>query len=321
MVELMLALTFISSVLMSYQALRYVGNKQKVILRIKKYINIKEIKGEKKKSSRKELKAGLSVFAKGIKSLKFLDGYKKRVQSRLNRAHILLKAEEFITIRIIMFIVGGLLMYLVTSSALFMLGGCIIGWLIPGRVLEMLVRKRIKTLNEQLGDAITLISNSLKSGYSFFQSIDIVGKEMAGPISEEFGLLQKEISLGAATEKALENMVQRVGSEDLELVVTAVLIQRQTGGNLSLVLENISSTIRDRVKIKREVKTITAQGRMSGMIISLLPLFLGLIIYLINPEHIEILFTTSLGLGILVFSVVMELLGIYLINKIVRIEL
>jgi tight adherence protein B len=213
------------------------------------------------------------------------------------------------------------LVFALTKSILFTVIASIIAWLFPTFILRARIKKRVKSLNEQLSDAIVLISNSLKAGYSFFQAVDIVAKEMTGPIAEEFALLQKEVNLGLTTEKALENLVARVKSDDLELVVIAVLIQRQVGGNLSEILDNISSTIRERVKIKGEVKTVTAQGRASGFIISLLPVGLGLILFVINPEHISTLFTDPIGIAILVFSVMMELIGIYFISKIVKIEI
>lgn len=143
---------------------------------------------------------------------------------------------------------------------------------------------------------------------------------MTGPMAEEFAQLQKEVNFGTTTEKALENLVTRVTSDDLELVVTAVLIQRQVGGNLSEVLDNISTTIRERIRIKGEVKTVTAQGRMSGMIIAALPPALGFILFLINKSHVMVLFTDPIGLIILGFSVFMEIIGIYFISRIVSIE-
>ena len=321
MLSFILLILFASSVMLFYQVLKYAAVKQKAISRLGKYINIDEQqKEEKKKTARKDFKTGLSILSKAIGSFKFMEGCKKKAQFKLNRAHILLKSEEYIAICVLLPLFFGIFGFLIKGSLFAGIIAGLIGWRIPGIILNFKIKKRIKYLNEQLNDAIVLISNSLKSGYSFFQSVDIVAKEMTGPISEEFSLLQKEINLGLPTEKALENLIDRVGSEDLELVVTAVLIQRQTGGNLSEVLDNISSTIRDRVRIKGEIRTITAQGRMSGLIISLLPPCLGAIIYLINPGHMQLLFKTTLGLFIIAFSVIMETIGIYFINKIVKIE-
>ena len=321
MLQLIFVFSFITMVMLLYPTLKYFIGKQNSIFRIKRYISIEEIREEKKRSARKEYKKGLNIIARRIGNAKSLDGYKRKIQLQLTRAHILLKPEEYIAVCIIALAAVGLLVFSLTHSPLYMMLGGIVGWIIPTFILKGRIKKRVKFLNEQLGDAIVLISNSLKAGYSFFQSVDIVAKEMRGPISEEFTTLQKEINLGLSTEKALENLVSRVSSDDLELVVTAVLIQRQVGGNLAEVLDSISSTIRERVKIKGEVRTITAQGRMSGLVISVLPPGLGVILYMINPELIGVLFKDPIGICILIFSIFMELIGIYFINKIVQIEI
>jgi tight adherence protein B len=326
MLQLIIIFTFITTALSVSQIAKYLIGKQKAIYRIKRYIGYEDFSEEKKKATQKEYKKGLNLLAKTINNTKMFDGYKNKIQQQLTRAHVLLKAEEFITICIILLCSLGLLTFSLTNSMpgtnmlLCTAVAAIIGWFIPSIILKSRIKKRIKYLNEQLGDAIVLISNSLKAGYSFFQAIDIVVKEMSGPFSEEFALLQKEINFGVNTEKALENLVRRVSSDDLELVITAVLIQRQVGGNLSEVLDNISSTIRDRIKIKGEIKTVTAQGRMSGLVIALLPPALGAILFLINPEHISMLFNNPMGLLILIFSIFMELTGVYFISKIVKIE-
>ncbi len=325
MMNFILISTFLSVLLFAYQILKFLIGKQTPIMRLAKYTNKVEIGlEEKRKSKQKEFKVGLGFIARGVKDAKALDGYKKRIQLELQRAHILLKPEEYITVSIILFFAFGTFMFALASSSPFAvlvaIAGGIVGWYFPSLYLKIKIKKRIKFLNEQLSDAIVLISNSLKAGYSFFQAVDIVSKEMTGPMAEEFTQLQKEVNFGTTTEKALENLVARVKSDDLELVVTAVLIQRQVGGNLSEVLDNISSTIRERIRIKGEVKTVTAQGRMSGMIIALLPPALALILFLINRSHVMVLFTDPIGLVILGFSVFMEFVGIYFIGKIVKIE-
>ena len=317
--------TFLSVLLFTYPILNFLIGKQTPIMRLNRYTNSIAISAEgKKQSKQKEFKVGLGFIARGVKDAKSLDGYKKKIQLELQRAHILLKPEEYITVSIILFFALGLLMFIFMSSSqfaiIFAVVGGIIGWILPSFYLKIKIKKRIRFLNDQLNDAVVLISNSLKAGYSFFQAVDIVAKEMTGPMAEEFTLLQKEVNFGTTTEKALENLVTRVTSDDLELVVTAVLIQRQVGGNLSEVLDNISTTIRERIRIKNEVKTVTAQGRVSGMIIAAMPPILGLILFFINKSHIMVLFTEPIGLAILGFSVFMELIGIYFISKIVSIE-
>ncbi|MCX8131885.1 MAG: type II secretion system F family protein [Clostridia bacterium] len=326
MLQLIAVATFITVIMFLFPILKVLAVKKNSINRIKKYINMEELREEKKKSSNKELKIGFGIISKKIGNARFLDGYKKNIQMKLTRAHILLKPEEYITVCLFFFTAAALVTFLITSKEAFnraillSVGAGMIGWLLPTFFLKSKIKRRLKQLNDQLCDAITLISNSLKAGYSFFQAVDTVAKEMNGPISDEFLLMQKEVNLGTTTEKALENLVARVDSDDLELVVTAVLIQRQVGGNLSEVLDNISTTIRERIKIKGEIRTVTAQGRMSGIIISLLPPALGLILFVVNPQHVGMLFNNPIGLGILVFSIFMELIGIYFITQIVKID-
>lgn len=317
-------LSFISSFLLSYLLLKAIFRNHDYMSRLGHYTNVEEAKEEKKKDEKKENGNFFGgTLSKGIGKIKLFDGYKKKVQIELSRAHLLLKSEEFMTLNLILFSVFAVIVLLIKGVDMwpFALIAGTVGWFLPIIVVKNKVKKRIKLLNEQLGDALMMISNSLKSGYSFFQAIDIVSEEMTGPISEEFSMLKKEVNLGLTTEKALENMSSRVSSEDLELVVTAVMIQRQVGGNLAEVLDNITSTIRDRVKIKGEIKTLTAQGRMSGLVISLLPAILCGLIYLISPQQMSLLFTRPLGLIMIGIAVVMELIGIVLIRKVVKIEI
>ena len=179
----------------------------------------------------------------------------------------------------------------------------------------------MKLFNRQLGDALIIIANSLRTGYSFMQAMDMVAREMKPPISSEFSRTVKEMNLGTTTEIALGNMAKRIDSEDLDLVFTAVLIQRQVGGNLSEVLDNIARTIRERVRIRGEIRTLTAQGRMSGLIVGLLPVAMGFVIYLLNPEYIRVLFSHPIGRLMLIAATVSQVIGIILIRRIVDIEI
>lgn len=327
MLGIILAIAFISALYIIYHCINILTKQYNYMSRLKRYISVEEIKEDKKHQNRKDFKAGLNIISRSVGKVKALDGYKKKVGVQLEKAHILLKPEEYISFCLILFFIFFLLGVAFTENATyarrvpFVIFAGVIGWVTPGIILKRRIKKRNKYLNEQLCDAVNMLSNSLKAGYSFFQAIDTVANEMSGPISEEFTILQKEISFGIPVENAMDNLVKRVCSDDLELLVTAVLIQRQVGGNLSEVLDNISSTIRDRIRLKAEVKTVTSQGRMSGLIISILPVALGGILFLINPGYIGLLFTNPIGIGILIYSAFMELIGIYCINRIVKIEL
>ncbi|MDO8685209.1 MAG: type II secretion system F family protein [Clostridiales bacterium] len=320
MLGLICIFVFITISLFAYALLKGRLGAQKAIFRLNNFVETEELREAKKKDAVRGYKSGIKIITNGLKNVHILEGYNKSIQQKLTRAHVLLKPEEFIMICGVAFLVTGLLFFAITGKVVTGLITGVGGWFLPSIFLKSGIKKRLKRLNEQLGDCLVLLSNSLKAGYSFFQAVDIVAKEMNGPVSEEFGILQKEMTLGLATEKALESLVKRVGSDDLEIAVTAVQIQRQVGGNLSEVLDNISNTIRERVKIKGDIRTITATGRISALIISLLPPTLGLLIYLINPTHMAPLFKTPIGLAIILGSVFMELLGIYFISKIVKVE-
>jgi len=199
--------------------------------------------------------------------------------------------------------------------------GGMIGFGMPLLILGMKIERRRKAFNDQLGDTITLIANALRTGYSFMQSIEMVSREMPKPISEEFARVLKEMNLGVTTEETLNNMTQRVKSEDLDLVITAVLIQRQVGGNLAVVLDSIASTIRERIKIKGHIKTLTAQGKISGILVGMLPIVVGGAIYLLNPEYMKVLFVDPLGKAMLVAGLVSQFIGMMVIRKIIDIDI
>ncbi len=321
---IIVVLSFISAMLIFYQIIIVFAVKNDYMARLSRYTHVEESRGERNKNRKREGAVTIrGAVTKGIGKIRFLDGYKKKIQVELTRAHLLVKAEEFLVFNLIMFWILFLLVIMARGAGMWPLAliAGVGGWFIPSFLVRNRIKKRLKLLNEQLGDAVTMMSNSLKAGYSFFQAVDMVAQEMSGPIAEEFGILQKEVNLGLNTDKALENMVARIKSEDLELMVTAVMIQRQVGGNLAEVLNRITETIRDRVKIKGELKAITAQGRVSGLVISILPLILCFIIYLINPQQMSLLFTRPLGLLMVGVAVVMEFTGIILIRRIVRVEI
>lgn len=179
---------------------------------------------------------------------------------------------------------------------------------------------RKKQFDNQLIDAVTLISNSLKSGYSFMQSMDLVVKELEPPISEEFQKVIQETRLGLPLDRAVKGMIDRVDNEDLDMMMTSVMIQREVGGNLSEVLDKIGHTIRERVRIRGQVRALSAQGRLSGIILGLLPASLGLILYMMTPEYIRVLFTDPRGRMLLFGAGFMQLIGLLMIRKIVDIK-
>lgn len=243
------------------------------------------------------------------------------IEHKLMKAGLPLRGAEFLVICIGAALLGGFFLFVI-SGGNFLVGiiGSAINFWLPFLMVKMRTEKRMKEFNRQLGDALVLISNSLRTGYSFLQAVDMVSREMRPPISIEFSRTLKEMNLGVVTEDALGNMAKRIDSEDLDLVLTAVLIQRQVGGNLSEVLDNIARTIRERVRIRGDIKTLTAQGRISGYVVSFLPVGVGLLIYVMNPDYMTLLFTHPIGRLMLVAGGVSQLIGIMLIRRIVDIE-
>ncbi len=243
------------------------------------------------------------------------------LEHRMLRAGLPLRGGEFIVLCAGSALLLALLLLLVSGGKPVVgLIGAAAGVLIPFLMVGIKTAKRMKAFNGQLGDALILIANSLRTGYSFMQAADMVAQEMRPPISTEFSRTVKEMNLGITMENSLENLAKRIDSDDLDLVLTAVLIQRQVGGNLSEVLDNIAKTIRERVRIRGEIRTLTAQGRISGIIVSLLPIGLGLVIYAMNPEYIKLLFVHPAGKLMLGVAVVGQMIGIMIIRRIVNIE-
>ena len=227
---------------------------------------------------------------------------------------------------------------LVAAGALAALAGFALGWLVGSRqaavvlalaagaspylAVRAAISRRLARFNEQLADALMLMANSLRAGFGFLQALEVVQREMSPSlVGREFGRAFREMSLGVTVEEALQNLTRRVRSEDLSLVVTAVLIQRQVGGSLAEVLEKIAHTIRERVRVQGEIRTLTAQGRISGLIVGLLPLFLLAVMMALNPGYTGVLFTHPLGRTMLVLAALAEVTGWLLIKRITGIRI
>ena len=160
----------------------------------------------------------------------------------------------------------------------------------------------------------------MRAGFSFLQAMELVSKEMEPPISEEFARTIRDMKLGTRLEKALEDMDVRVGCSEFSLVVTAVLIQHQVGGNLAQILDNISGTINERIRMRREVLALTAQGRASGWVLALLPVALALILSILNPSYLAPLWEDQIGRVAIGVAIVLEIIGFFVIHRIVDIE-
>ena len=293
--------------------------------------------GAKKASS-----SGQAGVAEMIQSSATLARVNKVVEQRdfganlardIARADLRLKPSEFLLIWAASVLGIPLLMVLLSAflpalrNPLFLLVGALIGFLLPRFWLARRRSSRLGAFNKMLPDTITLIANALRAGSSFLQAIELVVRESRPPISTEFARVIREVNLGLPFDQALENMVRRVRSDDLELMATAISIQHQVGGNLAEILDSIAYTIRERVRIKGEIRTLTAQQRMSGYVVGFLPIGLAGFLFIAAPGFMEPMFANPpevlglpAGVVILIFGGFMMFMGFMFIRRIVDIE-
>jgi len=247
-------------------------------------------------------------------------GFAASIQTDLARADLKLRVAEFVMITVLSVIIGFLLARFIFGSALIGMLFAVVGFFVPRTYVGYRKRQRINAFNDQLADTISLLANSLRSGFSIVQSMETVAEQLPNPMASEFHRVVQEIGLGLNYEEALNNMLRRVPSEDLDLLITAVNIQGRVGGNLAEILDTIGHTIRERVRIKGEIRVLTAQQMISGYILTGLPVILGLVLYLINKEYIGRMFQDPCGWIMIGVSVIMIGLGFMIIRKIVNIE-
>jgi tight adherence protein B len=247
----------------------------------------------------------------------------------LARADVKLTVAEFIGIKLLCALVGvgvGVAVGRASPAAMLALAlalGIVFSFL-PNLYLGFQARRRVKAFNNQLGDTITMMANALRGGYSFLQTLDMVAREAPPPMSAEFRRVVQEVGLGRTTEEALQNLLRRMPSDDLDLLITAVNIQMEVGGNLAQILDTIGHTIRERVRIKGEIQTLTAQGRISAWVVTAMPIGLALFISVINPEYMSPIFTFGMPpeawCCLPVTAGVMIVIGYFAIMKIIDIE-
>lgn len=244
----------------------------------------------------------------------------RRIELLMQQADWPIRGTEFEAILLLWGGLVGLITFLVTLKGAMFFAGALAGILMGLALLGLRIRRRRKKFTNQLGDMLTMVANALRAGFSFMQAFELISREMDAPMGREVQLVVNEVNLGNTLESALDNMQRRVASPDFELVVTAVLIQRQVGGDLASILDTISETIAERVRMRREVMTLTAQGRLSGIVLAILPFAMAGILTFIKPDYLKPLLEDELGRIIIGVAIVSELIGIFFIKKITDIR-
>jgi tight adherence protein B len=255
-------------------------------------------------------------------------GFGERIQRDLARADVKLNVAEYLALHIILalggFVIGYILGHGLFLAVIFAIGA----FFIPRIYVGQQQSARLRNFDGQLGDMLNLVVNGLRAGYSSMQALESVSRELPPPISVEFHRVVQEIQLGLPQEGALANLTRRVPSADLDFVVTAINVQREVGGNLAEILDNISYTIRERVRIRGEISTLTAQGQITAWVISLLPIGLALLLFVLNRSYMLNFFGPPFvfglpvcGLAMLVAALIMIGTGFAIVQKIVDIEI
>ncbi|MCX7680366.1 MAG: type II secretion system F family protein [Anaerolineae bacterium] len=247
-------------------------------------------------------------------------GIGSNLATQLARADLKWTVGEFMAVTVIAVVASGGIFYFFRRDLLATVIVCIAAFFAPRLYVKMRQRKRLRAFTDQLGDTINLMVNGIRAGYSVLQAMEAVSKEMGPPVSEEFARVVKEVQLGLSLEQAMNNMLRRVPSDDLDMMITAINVQREVGGNLAEVLDAISYTIRERVRIKGELMAKTAQSRLSGYMVGAVPVGLAVILYLLNPSYMGQLFNHVCGYIMLGCAAIGVALGFAAMSKVMQID-
>ncbi|MBX3004777.1 MAG: type II secretion system F family protein [Anaerolineales bacterium] len=250
--------------------------------------------------------------------------YGDNISRELARADIKLKSGEYIILMAAASVFTGLFSYFFFDGSWFLaLVGLIFGLFIPRFFVGFQQAKRLQKFNDQLPDMLNLMVNGLRTGFSALQAMEAVSRELPSPISDEFRRVVQEMQLGVSMETALDNLQRRITSEDLDLAVTAINIQREVGGNLAEILDTISHTVRERIRIQGEMRAITAQVKYSGRFLALMPLGLGLALWGLNRDYMMEFFKEPVLCGYLMLGVsgIMLAIGYFVLDKSSSVEI
>jgi tight adherence protein B len=247
-------------------------------------------------------------------------GFSAGLDAKLEQAGLPMKAGEFVALTAVCAVAGAVLgAFLVANIMVVVLVG-VVASLIPYAWLVRARSQRQKKMAEQLADVMSILASSLRAGHSFLQALDQVANEIKDPSASEFHRVVSEIRLGRSVDDAMIEMADRIGSEDMRWAVMAVNIQRQVGGNLAEVLDIVANTVRERAYIHRQVKVLSAEGRISIGILAALPFGIFFYLVLVNPDYVGLLFTTTIGRILLIAGATLMGLGIFVMTRIVRID-
>ncbi|MHB0977398.1 MAG: type II secretion system F family protein [Candidatus Aquicultorales bacterium] len=277
-----------------------------------------KLTGEKRTEGA-SVKQGLNRLIDFVAPLFINRSFASKLQALIDKAGVPLRSSEFVFFHILG-VLGSALLGFVVGGPLGMWLFVVVAGILPVAGMIRLKNQRERRFHDQLPDTLSLIAGALKAGYSFLQAVDMTVRETAPPMSLEFKRVLTEARLGLPVEQALENMAKRVESSTFDWTVMAVKTQREVGGNLAEILEILAETIRERDRVGRQIKVLTAEGRLSAIILFLLPFAVSSVLWVINPGYLGLLFSHSLGIAMLAMSALMLAVGGVWLRKVVTIE-
>lgn len=249
------------------------------------------------------------------------EAYLSALEKRLAQADIPLRVSEFLILRVFLIVGGASIVLMLTKNIIFTVLAVLPLLVFHIPIMNWLTKRRVKRFSDQLAPFLILVVNSLRAGQTFMQGSEVAAKESPNPIAAEFQQMLKEVNLGMPVETSMDNMLTRVPSEDLKIVVAAYTIQRKVGGNLAAIFETTAGTIRERIRIQGQINTLTTQGKLSGVIVALIPFIIGGIISTLMPQMMSDFVGSFAGKVCIGIALTMQMIGALAIKKIVTIEI
>ncbi len=307
--------TGVSATLLVLWLLGFGGRSVEASARLKK---LREAEAQLPQEARARLRRRASVNFAGIT---LISGNIAANWSReLERAGLTLNAKEYFTLRLVVSVLFAFVGVLLLPLPVFGVMMAPLGWFLVGFWLKRRIATRLHKMEGQLVELLQMLSSGLRAGFGLLQAMEASAEQIPAPLSVEIRRTLRDTAMGASVEQALASLNDRVGSPDFDIVITAILIQRSVGGNLAEILDNVAHTMRERERIKGEIRTLTSQQRMTGYVIGGIPIGLLIIFYIISPDFTGLLFTDPLGRLMLMGAIVSEVIGYLIIQRIVNIE-
>lgn len=299
------------------------GREAKVNARIKRFVTEETRPEVSESQERRQLRNNLfSQIDARLSQGSYFRGISSRLQQDLNRANVHITTTEFLLVQLSVGVAIGLVLWLLVPRFGLILAfvGLVLGIYAVRSYLRSMGKRRIRKFEDQLPDTLSILANSVRGGFSLFQALQLIARESAEPSKTEFLRVIQEISLGAPMDDALQRLAGRIPTEDVDILVTAISLQHQTGGNLSHVLDVVATTVRERHRVEREIRSMTAQQRFSASMLAALPFVLALVIWTISPSYIGRLFEWSWVLCMPVGAIIMTIIGLIVMRRLATID-